>query len=148
MDLNILWFILLTVLFSGFFFLEGFDYGVGILLPFVAKEDNERRAIINTIGPVWDANEVWMILAGGAMFAAFPHMYATLFSGFYVALVIMLSGLIIRGVASSLAFPLGHGDFYRQPGTCFIMGYHCCELDARGGYSRRLQLLWRIASAA
>ncbi len=99
MDLNILWFILLTVLFSGFFFLEGFDYGVGILLPFVAKEDNERRAIINTIGPVWDANEVWMILAGGAMFAAFPHMYATLFSGFYVALVIMLSGLIIRGVA-------------------------------------------------
>ncbi|NQS92496.1 MAG: cytochrome d ubiquinol oxidase subunit II [Chloroflexi bacterium] len=99
MDLNILWFILLTVLFSGFFFLEGFDYGVGILQPFVAKEDNERRAIINTIGPVWDANEVWMIMAGGAMFAAFPHMYATLFSGFYIALVIMLAGLIIRGVA-------------------------------------------------
>jgi len=99
MDLNILWFILLTVLFSGFFFLEGFDYGVGMLLPFIAKEDNERRAVINTIGPVWDGNEVWMITAGGAMFAAFPHMYATLFSGFYVALVIMLMGLIIRGVA-------------------------------------------------
>jgi len=99
MDLNILWFILLTVLFSGFFFLEGFDYGVGMLLPFVAKTDNERRAIINTIGPVWDGNEVWMITAGGAMFAAFPHMYATLFSGFYVALVFMLIGLIIRGVA-------------------------------------------------
>lgn len=99
MDLNILWFILLTVLFSGFFFLEGFDYGVGILLPFVAKTDNERRAVINTIGPVWDGNEVWMITAGGAMFAAFPHMYATLFSGFYVALVFMLAGLIIRGVA-------------------------------------------------
>jgi len=99
MDLNILWFILLTVLFSGFFLLEGFDYGVGILLPFIAKEDNERRAIINTIGPVWDGNEVWMITAGGAMFAAFPHMYATLFSGFYVALVIMLLGLIVRGVA-------------------------------------------------
>jgi cytochrome d ubiquinol oxidase subunit II len=99
MDLNILWFILLTFLFSGFFFLEGFDYGVGMLLPFIAKEDNERRAVINTIGPVWDGNEVWMITAGGAMFAAFPHMYATLFSGFYVALVIMLLGLIIRGVA-------------------------------------------------
>ena len=99
MDLNILWFILLTVLFSGFFFLEGFDYGVGILLPFVAKTDQERRAVINTIGPVWDGNEVWMITAGGAMFAAFPHMYATLFSGFYVALVFMLVGLIIRGVA-------------------------------------------------
>jgi len=99
MDLNILWFILLTVLFSGFFFLEGFDYGVGMLLPFVAKTDKERRAVINTIGPVWDGNEVWMITAGGAMFAAFPHMYATLFSGFYVALVIMLMGLIVRGVA-------------------------------------------------
>ncbi len=99
MNLNILWFILLTVLFSGFFFLEGFDYGVGMLLPFVAKTDKERRAVINTIGPVWDGNEVWMITAGGAMFAAFPHMYATLFSGFYVALVFMLIGLIIRGVA-------------------------------------------------
>jgi cytochrome d ubiquinol oxidase subunit II len=99
MDLNILWFILLTVLFSGFFFLEGFDYGVGMLLPFVAKSNGERRAVINTIGPVWDGNEVWMITAGGAMFAAFPHMYATLFGGFYTALVLMLVGLIIRGVA-------------------------------------------------
>lgn len=99
MDLNTLWFILLTVLFSGFFFLEGFDYGVGILLPFVTRSDGERRAVINTIGPVWDGNEVWMITAGGAMFAAFPHMYATLFSGFYVALIFMLIGLIIRGVS-------------------------------------------------
>ena len=99
MDLNILWFILLTILFSGFFFLEGFDYGVGLLLPFVAKTDRERRAVINTIGPVWDGNEVWMIVAGGAMFAAFPHMYATLFSGFYVALMFMLIGLIVRGVS-------------------------------------------------
>jgi len=70
-----------------------------MLLPFIAKTDNERRAVINTIGPVWDGNEVWMITAGGAMFAAFPHMYATLFSGFYVALVFMLIGLIVRGVA-------------------------------------------------
>ena len=99
MDLNTLWFILLTVLFCGFFFLEGFDYGVGMLLPFVARTDGERRAVINTIGPVWDGNEVWMITAGGAMFAAFPHMYATLFSGFYVALIFMLIGLIVRGVS-------------------------------------------------
>jgi len=98
MDLNTLWFILVTVLFTGFFFLEGFDYGVGMLLPFLGKKDVERRAIINTIGPVWDANEVWMIVAGGAMFASFPHVYATLFSGFYLALILMLVALIMRGV--------------------------------------------------
>ncbi len=99
MDLNTLWFILIAVLFIGFFFLEGFDYGVGILLPFLGKEDNERRAIINSIGTNWDGNEVWMITAGGAMFAAFPNWYATLFSGFYLALVVMLLALIARGVA-------------------------------------------------
>lgn len=96
MELNVIWFILLTVLFVGFFFLEGFDYGVGILLPFLGKNDLERRIIINTIGPVWDGNEVWMITAGGAMFAAFPHVYATLFSGFYLALFLMLVALIAR----------------------------------------------------
>ena len=74
MELTTLWFILVAVLFTGFFFLEGFDYGVGMLLPFLGKNDAERRVIINTIGPVWDGNEVWMITAGGAMFAAFPHM--------------------------------------------------------------------------
>lgn len=99
MDLNILWFILITVLFAGFFFFEGFDYGVGILLPFLGKNDTERRMIINTIGPVWDGNEVWLITAGGAMFAAFPHWYATLFSGFYLALFLILVALIVRGVA-------------------------------------------------
>lgn len=99
MELNELWFILIGVLFTGYFFLEGFDYGVGILLPFVAKDDNERRQVINTIGPVWDANEVWLLTAGGAMFAAFPHWYATLFSGFYLALFLVLFGLIVRGVA-------------------------------------------------
>ncbi len=99
MDLNTLWFVLIGVLFTGFFFLEGFDYGVGTLLPFLGKTDQERRMIINTIGPVWDGNEVWMITAGGAMFAAFPHWYATLFSGFYLALVVMLLALIVRGVA-------------------------------------------------
>lgn len=99
MDLNILWFILIAVLFIGFFFLEGFDYGVGILLPFLGKNDNERRILVNTIGPVWDGNEVWMITAGGAIFAAFPNWYATLFSGFYLALFLILFALIIRGVA-------------------------------------------------
>ncbi len=99
MDLNTLWFILIGVLFTGFFVLEGFDYGVGILLPFLGKDDDERRAIINTIGPFWDGNEVWLLTAGGAIFAAFPHWYATLFSGFYLALVLMLVALILRGVA-------------------------------------------------
>lgn len=97
--LQTIWFVLIVVLFTGFFFLEGFDFGVGILLPFMSKEDRERRVVINTIGPVWDANEVWIITAGGAMFAAFPEWYATLFSGFYPALLLMLLTMILRGVA-------------------------------------------------
>ncbi|MCB0744367.1 MAG: cytochrome d ubiquinol oxidase subunit II [Ignavibacteriae bacterium] len=99
MDLNTLWFVLIAVLFIGFFFLEGFDYGVGILLPFLGKDDKSRRQVINTIGPHWDGNEVWLLTAGGATFAAFPHWYATMFSGFYLALVLMLLALIGRGVA-------------------------------------------------
>ncbi len=96
MDLNVLWFILITVLFVGFFFLEGFDYGVGALIPFVGKDDDERRVALNTIGPFWDGNEVWLITAGGAVFAAFPHVYATMFSGFYLALFLILISLILR----------------------------------------------------
>lgn len=99
MDLNILWFLLVGVLFAGFFFLEGFDYGTGILLPFVGKTDTERRIVFNAIGPFWDGNEVWMLTAGGAIFAAFPHWYSTLFSGFYLALFLMLLALIVRGVS-------------------------------------------------
>ena len=99
MDLNTIWFVLIAVLFIGFFFLEGFDYGVGILLPFLGRDDRERRVVINTIGPVWDGNEVWMLTAGGALFAAFPHFYATFFSGAYLALVLMLVALILRAVA-------------------------------------------------
>ena len=98
-ELTDIWFLLIGVLFSGFFLLEGFDYGVGILLPFLAKDDQERRMVINTIGPFWDGNEVWVLTAGGAMFAAFPHWYATMFSGFYLALVLMLVALILRGIA-------------------------------------------------
>ena len=99
MDLNLLWFILIAILYTGFFFLEGFDFGVGILLPFLGKNDTERRAVINTIGPHWDGNEVWLITAGGATFAAFPHWYASLFSGFYPAFFLLLFALILRGVA-------------------------------------------------
>lgn len=99
MDLNILWFILVAVLYTGYFILEGFDMGVGILLPFLGKNDVRRRAIINTIGPHWDGNEVWLLTAGGATFAAFPIWYATLFSGFYLALFLMLLALILRAVA-------------------------------------------------
>lgn len=98
-DLNTIWFILIAVLFTGFFFLEGFDFGVGILLPFIAKDDQERRIVINTIGPHWDGNEVWLLTAGGAIFAAFPNWYATLFSGFYLALFVILVAMILRGVA-------------------------------------------------
>jgi cytochrome d ubiquinol oxidase subunit II len=97
MDLNTVWFIIIAVLFIGFFFLEGFDYGVGVLLPFLGRDDQERRMILNTIGPFWDANEVWLITAGGAMFAAFPHWYATMFSGFYLPLALLLVALIVRG---------------------------------------------------
>ncbi len=97
--LQTLWFVLVAVLWIGFYFLEGFDFGVGMLLPFLGKKDVERRAIINAIGPTWDGNEVWLLTAGGATFAAFPNWYATMFSGFYLALFLLLVGLIIRGIS-------------------------------------------------
>jgi cytochrome bd ubiquinol oxidase subunit II len=99
MDLNTVWFILIGVLYTGFFVLEGFDFGVGVLLPFLGKNDTERRVMINTIGPHWDGNEVWLLTAGGATFAAFPQWYATMFSGFYLPLFLLLMALILRGVA-------------------------------------------------
>lgn len=97
-DLNTIWFILIAILWIGFFFLEGFDFGVGMLMPFLGKDDTRRRVIINTIGPHWDGNEVWLLTAGGATFAAFPHWYATMFSGFYLAFFLILVGLILRAV--------------------------------------------------
>ena len=99
MNLNVLWFVLIAVLYTGFFFLEGFDFGVGMLLTALTRKDVERRAIINTIGPHWDGNEVWLIVAGGATFAAFPDWYATMFSGFYLGFFLLLFALIVRGVA-------------------------------------------------
>lgn len=99
MDLQLLWFIIIGVLLTGFFFLEGFDYGVGMLLPFLGKNDIERRMILNSIGPFWDANEVWLIAAGGCLFAAFPTWYATMLSGFYPEMFVILFALILRGAA-------------------------------------------------
>lgn len=99
MELTTVWFSLIAVLWIGYFCLEGFDFGVGMLLPILAKDDTERRVLINTIGPVWDGNEVWVLVAGGATFAAFPEWYATLFSGFYLPLLLILFALIVRGVA-------------------------------------------------
>jgi cytochrome d ubiquinol oxidase subunit II len=99
MDLQILWFVLIAVLWSGYFLLEGFDFGVGMLLPFLPRNDEQRRAMFASIGPVWDGNEVWLVTAGGAMFAAFPAWYATMFSGLYVALLAVLFFLIVRVVS-------------------------------------------------
>jgi cytochrome d ubiquinol oxidase subunit II len=99
LNLQSLWFALIMVLWIGYFFLEGFDFGVGILLPFLGRDDVDRRVMVNAIGPVWDGNEVWLLVAGGATFAAFPEWYATLFSGFYLALFLILAALIFRGVA-------------------------------------------------
>ena len=97
--LQTLWFVLIGVLWVGYFVLEGFDFGVGVLLRALGRDRAEKRAIIHTIGPVWDGNEVWLLTAGGATFAAFPSWYASLFSGFYLALVLILLCLIVRGVS-------------------------------------------------
>lgn len=99
MELHDVWFVLIAVLWIGYFFLEGFDFGVGILTRLLARDRREKRVLINTIGPVWDGNEVWLLSAGGATFAAFPEWYATLFSGFYLPLLLILVCLIVRGVA-------------------------------------------------
>ncbi|SEQ00345.1 cytochrome d ubiquinol oxidase subunit II [Streptomyces radiopugnans] len=99
MELHDVWFVLIAVLWIGYFFLEGFDFGVGVLTRTLARDRRERRVLINTIGPVWDGNEVWLLTAGGATFAAFPDWYATLFSGFYLPLLLILVCLIVRGVA-------------------------------------------------
>ncbi|QKW28378.1 cytochrome d ubiquinol oxidase subunit II [Streptomyces seoulensis] len=99
MELHDIWFVLIAVLWTGYFFLEGFDFGVGVLTKLLARDRPEKRVLINTIGPVWDGNEVWLLSAGGATFAAFPEWYATLFSGFYLPLLAILVCLIVRGVA-------------------------------------------------
>jgi cytochrome d ubiquinol oxidase subunit II len=99
MWLNTTWFVLYVVIIGGYVILDGFDLGVGMLSPFVAKDDTEKRIMLNSIGPVWDGNEVWLVLGGGALFAAFPLVYASLFSGFYLAMMLVLLVLILRTVA-------------------------------------------------
>src|SRR4051794_21710887 len=99
MDLPELWFCLVGLFFGGYFLLEGFDFGVGMLLPFLPRDEEERSTMFRSIGPVWDGNEVWLVVAGAAMFAAFPDWYATLFSGFYIALLLLLFLLIVRVIS-------------------------------------------------
>ncbi|MFW6775173.1 cytochrome d ubiquinol oxidase subunit II [Nocardioides sp. CPCC 205120] len=107
LELTTVWFVLIAVLWIGYFALEGFDFGVGMLVPVLARDETERRVMINTVGPVWDGNEVWLLVAGGATFAAFPEWYATLFSGFYLPLLLILVALILR----NLSFEFRHkGD--------------------------------------
>jgi len=135
MDLGTIWFILIATLFIGFFFLEGFDFGVGTLLVVLGKKDVERRIIINTIGPFWDGNEVWLITAGGAIFAAFPIWYATMFSGFYLALLVILVALILRGVAFEFRSKY-EGSKWRQNWDYIIFGS-----------SSLLSVLWGVTFA-
>jgi cytochrome d ubiquinol oxidase subunit II len=110
MELTTFWFIIIAILWIGYFILEGFDFGVGVLLKSVAKNQAERRAVLTTLGPLWDGNEVWLLVAGGATFAAFPEWYATLFSGFYLPLFLILVALIVRGVA--LEYRSKYGDVH------------------------------------
>lgn len=110
MDLPLIWFLAIAVLWTGYFVLEGFDFGVGVLLPVLAKDDTDRRVMINSIGPVWDGNEVWLITAVGATFAAFPAWYASMLSGFYLPMLLILVALIGRGVAFEYR---GKGDTAR-----------------------------------
>ena len=100
--LQVVWLILVAVLWIGYLVLEGFDYGVAMLLPFVGKNDKERRVLVNTIGPVWDGNQVWLLTAGGAMFAAFSGWYATLFSALYLPLFLILVGLMLTYINKGL----------------------------------------------
>src|SRR6202050_4951701 len=93
------WFVLITILWTGFFVLEGFDLGVGMLHAAIGRDEPGRRAVINTIGPLWDGNEVWLVVAGAAIFAAFPGWYATMFSGFYLAMVLLLGALVCAGTS-------------------------------------------------
>ncbi|HHI67834.1 MAG TPA: cytochrome d ubiquinol oxidase subunit II [Planctomycetes bacterium] len=122
MDLHLLWFLLLGVLLGGYAVLDGFDLGVGILHPFLARTDGERRVFMNAIGPTWDGNEVWLITFGGALFAAFPDAYATLFSGFYLALMAVLFALILRAVSLEFRSKLNPGAWRALWDFLFFLG--------------------------
>jgi cytochrome d ubiquinol oxidase subunit II len=122
MELTTVWFALIAILWCGYFLLEGFDFGAAMLMPVVARNDTERRVVLNTFGPVWDGNEVWLLVAGGATFAAFPEWYATLFSGFYLPLLLILVALIIRGVAFEYRGKLDDDTWRRRWDLCIVIG--------------------------
>src|SRR3712207_4594004 len=122
MGLAEFWFVLIAVLWIGYLVLEGFDFGVGMLLPVLGRNDTERRVLINTIGPVWDGNEVWVLVAGGATFAAFPEWYATLFSGFYLPLLVILVGLIVRGLAFEYRHKRAESEWKQRWDRAIIVG--------------------------
>ena len=135
MELPTVWFVLVAVLWTGYLVLEGFDFGVGMLLPVLGRSDTERQVLVNTIGPVWDGNEVWLLVAGGATFAAFPEWYATLFSGFYLPLLLILVALIIRGVAFEYRGKIDSTTWRRRWDLCIVVG------------STLPSLLWGVAFA-
>src|SRR5215831_18928527 len=136
MDLADFWFVLIAVLWAGYFLLEGFDFGVGMLLPFLPRDERERGQMFQTIGPVWDGNEVWLVTAGGATFAAFPAWYGTMFSGFYLALLLVLFFLIIRVVSFE----------WREKGES--QGWRMVWLWANAVGSTGIALIWGIALAS
>lgn len=122
MELTTVWFCLVAILWIGYFTLEGFDFGVGMLLPVLARDERERRVLYNTIGPVWDGNEVWVLTAGGAIFASFPFWYATLFSGFYLPLLLILLALIVRNLAFEYRGKRNDDTWRRRWDLCAILG--------------------------
>jgi cytochrome d ubiquinol oxidase subunit II len=132
MNLEIFWFVLIAVLWGGYFVLEGFDFGVGMLLPFVPRDERDRGAMFESIGPVWDGNEVWLVVAGGATFAAFPVWYGTMFSGFYLALLLLLFFLIVRVVSFE----------WREKSE--IPGWRRVWMWANAGGSAGIALIWGI----
>jgi len=157
MDLQIFWFCLVAVFWGGYFLLEGFDFGVGMLLPFLPRDEGERSAMFQTIGPVWDGNEVWLVVAGGVTFAAFPAWYATMFSGFYLALLLILFFLIIRVVsfewrskstsarwraAWMWANAIGSAGIALVWGIALANLIHGVPLDSSGDYSGNLANLF------
>ena len=122
MTLPEFWFVLIGFMFASYFMLEGFDFGVGALLPVLGKDDTGRRVMINTIGPVWDANETWLVLAAGAMFAAFPHWYATAFSAYYLPLLVILGALIVRGLAFEFRGKKVDAQWRPRGHRCIVFG--------------------------
>jgi cytochrome bd ubiquinol oxidase subunit II len=136
MTLEIFWFCLIAVLWGGYFVLEGFDFGVGMLLPFLPRKEGERSAMLQTIGPVWDGNEVWLVVAAGATFAAFPAWYATMFSGFYIALLLVLFFLIVRVVS------------FEWRGKSESPRWRAMWLWANAAGSAGIALIWGIALAS